>query len=902
MPVRPKHTESRPKADTDPVLARDFSAIRRPLRVRCLERRIVLNATAELAAFGDLFISGDAADDSIRVDTNTDGRIEIFDANNAVIPIRVGTDGLGNPILVDSVAPDQIASGRLTVNLGGGDDSLDVDLPADLDLTVIDGDGNDSVNATLRSDAAGLVDQTFDLNAETIRLDADGSELKLGDSVLRSEGTNGRIEILNALDVELGRVNVVGEFNLGSSVEVIGGSISQKTGTHIDVLLLSITNDGDVSLDQLTNEIPDVVTIDSTGDVVVRSAVTMEVRSASGEDLSFTSTGDGSDLIVGDLRVNSPTTGDIVLTAGDDIFAMNDGTNAPTPIIADDLILLAYNATADDQSGINLRTDVNDLDATVEGTHAGDLIIDEIGSIRLASHDGGPDMGNVRTANGVINITAGGSIFIDDGDVSDDGDSLAGDREIESGGVNGGIKLVSNELIVGDSVQLASQNSQDRAVSITANRIVLGDEFEINTGDGEGIARRFTPRPSSDGLLPTDPPLDVNPSSPDFIDIETAFYDSNSVTTDTLTQINENDAIGTLSLEIGVEGENGLVLAVDWGGLSDRFSETPSILGGSRVDVQHVYTQDDILNSTLNGRDSATDPLAVRFSVSHHPSILITGGEIEQTVPEGTIGRVREMVPGGLISSTDNPETLSTANPGLESGRAFFVIPRIDVPVAFFPVRDVIPEPIDPPTPVVVSSVTLVSDVRLDSAEASASSITIREEYFQLRTLSPDPEGEDLIEPVRLPEGILAGDRLNDLFARLPDGSYEIQYVIGDGDQRTILRVELRGGEPIIVGDELDSEDLRLRKLDTDSDETNQTEGEQDLQRQPTEDQTSQNDSLNPGKDVAFATGSIALILNTQRPFSRANRFLRKHPSSTLKHTIQDRTATSPLVADSKTI
>ncbi|CAN0430241.1 unnamed protein product, partial [Hapterophycus canaliculatus] len=235
---------------------------------------------------------------------------------------------------------------------------------------------------------------------------------------------------------------------------------------------------------------------------------------------------------------------------------------------------------------------------------------------------------------------------------------------------------------------------------------------------------------------------------------------------------------------------------------------------GTRHDEPHIYTEQDILESRSNGRQSATDPLAVRFAVSHHRAIVVTGNFIQQPISIPGFDTVSEMVTGELISSTDNPLTLEIDNSRLESGRAFFVIPRIDVPVAFFPTRDVIPESVDPPSPVLISSVMTLSDVDLETAESSGTSITVREEYFQLRALSPDPTGEDLIEPVRLPEGVLGGDNLSELFARLPDGAYEIQYVLGDTDERTILRVDLRGGEPIIVGDDLDGSSLELRWLD----------------------------------------------------------------------------------------
>lgn len=706
-----------PERSTNGSDAEHRSSSKPRYRIRRLERRIVLNATAELSAFGELFITGDVENDLIDVVTNSTGRIEILDANNAVVPIRTGTDVFGNPILVDSVDPSEITSGSLKVDLGGGDDTLRVDLPSGLNLTVLDSDGNDSVEIIVRGDFNNQADPVLNVDSESIRIHADANSLDLSMSTLRAGGPNGSVVIDNA----------------------------------------AVTNLG---------------TIQSTGGVNVSVDGTLNTGSIIGENIVLIARGDASDLIVGDVRVNDPAIGDVRLTAGDDI------RGSGPELVADDLILRAANASDDGDVAVQLNTNVNDLDAIVSGTNPGDLIINESGSIRLASSDDLDDASVVATGNGTIRIDANDTISIDDLDPTNDGSSLTGDPEIIASGERGRIDLQSDTQVrFGDSVQLDASDTSTGSVTIDATRIVIGKDFEINTGDGVGIARQFAPRP------------DLNSNQPG-----TAFYDVGSVATDVLSQFNDNDAIGTLSVDIGAPGENGLSLWIDWGASTNRFLNVPDLPGdGTRVDVQHVYTQSDLLDSKLNGRGSATDPLAVRFAVSQHPSIRLLGGTIEQSLTES--------VPDGLISRTD-------------SGRAFFVIPRIDIPVAFFPSRDVIPESVDPPPPIATTIAVSLSNIQLDTVEASATSITIREEYFQLRVLSPDPDGDDLIEPVRLPDGVLVGDRLNRLFAELPDGSYEIQYVIGDGDERTILRVELRGGEPIILGDDLESDSLRLQLIE----------------------------------------------------------------------------------------
>ena len=138
-----------------------------------------------------------------------------------------------------------------------------------------------------------------------------------------------------------------------------------------------------------------------------------------------------------------------------------------------------------------------------------------------------------------------------------------------------------------------------------------------------------------------------------------------------------------------------------------------------------------------------------------------------------------------------------------------------------------IPEPVDPVTPVIMTTTTTLTSVTFETSEASSSPTAIREEFFQLRALSPDPDAEDLIEPVRLPDRSLESDSLNRLFSKLPDGEYEIQYVIGESDERTILQVELRDGRPIQTGDDLEAGTLRLIPLDLEELDSDQLPNEE---------------------------------------------------------------------------
>ncbi|MCA9137034.1 MAG: hypothetical protein KDB00_09750, partial [Planctomycetales bacterium] len=274
-----------------------------------------------------------------------------------------------------------------------------------------------------------------------------------------------------------------------------------------------------------------------------------------------------------------------------------------------------------------------------------------------------------------------------------------------------------------------------------------------------------------------------------------------------------NDATGILTVDIGNDGERGLTINIDWGASSNRFQQIDLLSGDADpLQVEHLYLESEILDARFNGRNSATDPLEVRFSVRHHESILVTGQSIQQSKS------AVQFVEGELISSTDNPLTFENAATAiLENGTARFIIPALSIPVAFFPVRNVIPT--------IESDVVIVSNEQsfvvlgtgMETTETVASSTTTREEYFQIRVLSPDPEGEDLVPPTRLPDDIISGDRLKMLFESLPDGRYDIQYVLGDGNTRSILSVDLRDGKPILPGGQPDGGTMRLIPVESDT-------------------------------------------------------------------------------------
>ncbi|MFG0268210.1 MAG: hypothetical protein ACF8AM_24090 [Rhodopirellula sp. JB055] len=764
--------------------------------IRPLEKRLVLNATAELTAVGDLLVQGDAGFDTIESSITPTGELQFTDSATGVIPITIGQDAFGNPIQVDSIGVDAIDGGRLRVNLGGGNDSLHLRLPDGLDATIRGGLGNDTVEVEVLSPSA--IGNDVEVSGEMISVS--GNE-KTSFALLPELGTSsvnitelttqnvGRVDLGGAPITVHDRVQLIGlqddlvlESSLTTPVlEVTGqGAVRQLSMSTLMVDDLDVTSDAGVTLNQTSNEISNVwiQTSDSDVQLVSQSDLLVEQISA-GEarvEVFANSINDSADDNLADFIAD-----ELLLEANDGIGNTQElELQSVTQLDVDagdgnvDLVWLAVDepvvARIEFGSGDFRLEQSGGLDLTLES-----VVVDQ-GSIWVRN-DGNVIINDVVAGDGYVDVHAEGDLILVDDDSVDDGPDRKLDPEVVALGTDGRVRLASDQRIVAsDNVQIQAASIEAGAVTLSAPTIELGQQFEINTGDGVGIARQFTPRPELDpeDLVPPNPDLPPRPAAPPVApepgELTEAFYQHDSIRTNILSQFDVNDAEGILSVNLGTEGENGLTLIIDWGAETDRFQRVENLPGSFQTaSVSHVYMEDDILNSTLNGRGSATDPLNVLFAVEHHESIVLLGESITQPNTDGV--SVSMDVPGNVISSTDNPLTQTTAGPVLESGAAFFVIPRVNVPLAFLPIRDVIPDPVDPVTPVVTTTTTTLTSVTFETSEASSSPASIREEFFQLRALSPDPDAEDLIEPVRLPERTLESESLNRLFANRSDAN-----------------------------------------------------------------------------------------------------------------------------------
>lgn len=787
-------------------------------------------------------VTGGGPGESILIHHFGDDRLSITNVENADGDVTIVTETASIDVL------QRIAGGSLAAatdghiileNLGGQADISvrgsvastfgDVTIAAQRNLVFTPTGRLDSVDGSIRlsggndgmlsASTIALMDgSVIDAGTGTVALTSPGNVF-VSSIVSQNTGTAIIIESETGGLIDSGDLNT--DLIAGSGIvqiDVAGGiGDGDPLETEIGDLVAHVRAAGGIQIANATAiQLIDVETFDGMIDVIAQGTITVHQLTSvndSGQDglmhrdIQLNAIGQTSDIWLRSLVGQGVT--DVILLAGDDVL----GLGVDTLLIADDLAITSLNGSDDSTTSVRLRTDVNDLELAVFGINRGDAEINEVNSIRLAASDRQDDSEIIVTANGELRINAGATIMVADTSLIDDQDSLRGDVEIIAGGENGRIRLSAADSIqLGDRVQLKAAQFGAGSVALDSIEIVLGGDFQIETGDAIGVARVFATRPD-EGL------------------IDTAFYDSTTVQTNRLEQAAVNDATGILSVAIGNDGERGLTINIDWGAETNRFQQIDLLSGDAPpLQVDHLYLEGDILDARFNGRTSSTDPLEVRFSVRHHESILVTGQTIQQSASEV------QLVEGELISSTDNPLTMDNAmTPILENGTAQFIIPALSIPVAFFPVRDVIPTIENEPVFVSNDQSFTVLGSGMETTETVASSTTAREEYFQIRVLSPDPEGADLVPPTRLPDDIISGDRLKMLFESLPDGRYDIQYVLGDGNVRSILSVDLRDGKPILPGGQLDGGTMRLIPVDPESPESAETSDSLDRRLQQDE-------------------------------------------------------------------
>ena len=193
----------------------------------------MLNATAELSAAAGLLITGDGADDFVRINSVDGGNsIQLTDSGGNIIPIIGHTGGTtGNE--TDPLAIADINGGAVSVDLGGGDDVLEVELPDGINLDVVDGAGDDRVDVDVQPNASPSPPTLLQIDSETIDFGPSGSLIQFANRDVQLTGEvvvgTGSPSVVTQVEVGTGTLQVDGSLFLSGSVRM--------TGTSGDVML-----------------------------------------------------------------------------------------------------------------------------------------------------------------------------------------------------------------------------------------------------------------------------------------------------------------------------------------------------------------------------------------------------------------------------------------------------------------------------------------------------------------------------------------------------------------------------------------------------------------------------------------------------------------------------------------
>ena len=421
--------------------------------------------------------------------------------------IEVGEDGNLELVAIGTES-DVLLQGNIVSAQGNVSISADDDVRLDADASI------QSVAGSV-----ALIGDVDRLSGGSVAL-TDGSIVDAGAGTIEANGTDDvlvanlrsnnvgdaiRVRSFGGAIIDAGDQNLDIEANAGTVIlsSQSGIGFENPIETAVDRFIADARSEGGIEVaetDQI--DLSSVTTNDGYIDVLAGGTITAtELTSTNvsatdstsffeSHDIRLTTRGAASDVLVGSIHALAGA--DVSIFVADDVLDF-DPKDAGQ-VVSDDLRIVAENQTVDGDSAIDLTVNVNDLEFAVLSENRGDAEFRETDSLRLASSDVADDLEILQTENGEIRIFAGSEILIQDIDAVNEGPFRLADPEVMAGGDNGRIRLQSADAIeVGNAVQIDASQTTLAAVVLETQDVRLGEEIEINTGDGVGIARVFSP-------------------------------------------------------------------------------------------------------------------------------------------------------------------------------------------------------------------------------------------------------------------------------------------------------------------------------------------------------------------------------------------------------------------------
>ena len=292
---------------------------------------------------------GTADAETVQLQIDGNGDLQLRDETNAIIPIDNHPDGPG--FETDPLDPSAITSGEIYFDMGGNNDRLDLALPSGLDVTVQESDGDD--NTVLRF-ADDRLPGTINVDSEQIEIDSGSAMVSAVDANLNlsgdvSFGTDGQSTELKlgsgSLEVT-GRLILSGDATIsgaGASVDLSTATITADSSQATFAVDLQNQSDSDLKLggsNDSAGSFVEVIDIRSAhsvsllnsplfvaGDFSIANTNTIQM------DADVDTTADSADGNI-DLRAVSGITlaSDSTLSVGDGVIVM-DGGGGPVDLL-----------------------------------------------------------------------------------------------------------------------------------------------------------------------------------------------------------------------------------------------------------------------------------------------------------------------------------------------------------------------------------------------------------------------------------------------------------------------------------------------------------------------------------------------------------------------------------------
>ncbi|MEM1068317.1 MAG: hypothetical protein AAGI63_05445, partial [Planctomycetota bacterium] len=271
------------------------------LQIVPLEPRFVLNASAELSPLGQLLVSGSSDADFVELQIEPNGDLSLRDEVGDPIPIANHPDGPGN----ETNPLDRADVIEIQFSMDGGNDTLELELPRGIDVSVLPSEGDDQTDLDFNefTSAQTAPESLIDVQSELIRIATATGNVAFADAAVQLDGQVlfGSTLFSSQIDVTRASLDLDGSFLLDGDVTFTGSGFVDLSGASVTASREGLALEVDLGsssssrfllggADDSAGALLDELSVRSAGEVVLGSSTisidgTLTVGQVSGEAL-----------------------------------------------------------------------------------------------------------------------------------------------------------------------------------------------------------------------------------------------------------------------------------------------------------------------------------------------------------------------------------------------------------------------------------------------------------------------------------------------------------------------------------------------------------------------------------------------------------------------------------------